>query len=111
MAGVELLVLGQVADAAESFREARSHDSELAHTDINLGLIAQAAENWDDAIAHFNSAGARNPGFFHDEFVGRLERDPFRAFYNETILGYAGLGYHLGYCMQRRAGGIYPSGR
>lgn len=111
MAGVELLVLGQIADAAESFRAARSYDSELAHTDINLGLIAQAAENWDEAIAHFNLAGERNPGFFHDDFIGRLERDPFRAFYNETILGYAGLGYHLGYCVQRSTTGLRPSGR
>ncbi len=111
MAGVQLIALGQQGDAAEEFRAAARLDPELVHTDINLGLLAQAAGNWDEAVELFRRAGARNPGFYHDEFAGRAERDPFRAFYNETILGYAGLGYHLGYCAQRAADQIPASGR
>jgi tetratricopeptide (TPR) repeat protein len=111
MAGLQLVALGQLKDAAQEFRAARRLDPELVHADINLGLLAQAEGDWAEAAALFRRAGARNPGFYHDEFTGRVERDPFRAFYNETILGYAGLGYHLGYCVQRLADGIPASGR
>lgn len=111
MAGVELIALGQHNDAAEEFRTARKLDPDLVHTDINLALLAQAAGNWTEAAELFAGAGDRNPGFYQDEFAGRTERDPFRAFYNETILGYAGLGYHLGYCTLRAADQIPASGR
>ena len=109
--GVQLVALADPDRARVEFQTARSCDPMLVHTDINLGLLAQAAENWPEAIALFERSGARNPGFFHDEFAGRVERDPFRPFYKETILGYAGLGYHLGYCLQRAAGRFPPSGR
>lgn len=111
MAGVQLAALGQFQDAAEEFRTAGALDPELVHTDINLGLLAQAAGNWAEATRLFRRAGSRNPGFYHDEFAGRTERDPYRAFYNETVLGYAGLGYHLGYCAMRSTGRIPLSGR
>lgn len=111
MIGIQMMALGQLSDAAEEFREARRLDSDFVHADINLGLLAQAAGNWAEAIELFQRAGDRNPGLYHDELTGRTERDPFRAFYNETILGYAGLAYHLGYCAQRSAGQIPASGR
>jgi tetratricopeptide (TPR) repeat protein len=111
MAGVQLVALDRLDDAAAEFEQARAADPDLVHTDINLGLLAQAAGDWSGAVERYRRAGARNPGFYHDEFAARAERDPFRAFYNETILGYAGLGYHLGYCAERAADRIPHSGR
>lgn len=111
MAGVQLAALGQLPDAAECFRTAARHDPQLLHTDINLGLLAQAGGDWAGAARLMRKAGAANPGFYHDEWAGRTERDPYRAFYYETVLGYAGLGYHIGYCEQRAGGSVPPSGR
>ncbi|TDC79026.1 glycosyltransferase [Streptomyces hainanensis] len=111
MAGVELMVLGQHADAGACFTRARECDPQSLHTDINQGLLAQAAGDWHAAIACFQRAGDANPGFYHEEWAGRVERDPYRAFYAETPLGYAGLGYHLGYCRERANGSLPSSGR
>ncbi|WP_433475111.1 tetratricopeptide repeat protein [Spirillospora sp. CA-142024] len=111
MAGLQMISLGQRHDAADAFRRALRLDPEFVHAHINLGLLAQMAGRWAEAIELFERAGARNPGFYHDDMTGRVERDPYRAFYNETILGYAGLGYHLGYCAHQLAGRIPPSGR
>lgn len=111
MVGVQYMALGDFRKAADAFVRGRALDAELLHTDINLGLLAQATGEWDEAITLFRRAGERNPGFFHDEFGGRTERDPFRCFYKETPLGYAGLAYHLGYCTLRAAGQVPPSGR
>jgi len=104
MIGVQLLALKDTNGAAGSFDAARELDPQLLHTDINLALVAQAEERWADAVRLLTRAGEANDGFWHDEWRGRVERDPFRPFYYETIFGYAGLGYHLGYCQLRAAG-------
>jgi tetratricopeptide (TPR) repeat protein len=101
MIGLQLLALGDADAASGAFHTARRLDPQLLHTDINLGLVAQAEQRWADAARLFLRAGEANDGFWHEEWPGRVERDPFRAFYNETIFGYAGLGYHTGYCLLR----------
>lgn len=101
MVGVTLLEMGRTGPAAAAFVTARELDPQLLHTDINLGLTAQAEGRWDEAVQLFLRAGEANEAFWDDAWVGRVERDPYRAFYNETVLGYAGLGYHAGYCLLR----------
>ncbi|HEV7658122.1 MAG TPA: glycosyltransferase [Mycobacteriales bacterium] len=105
MAGVAMLELGRAEPAALAFDRARQLDPQLLHTDINLGLVAQSEGRWDEAVERYLAAGGANRAFWADAWEGRVERDPYRAFYNETVLGYAGLGYHAGYCLLRSAGG------
>ena len=102
MVGVQLLALGDRAGAAEHFREARLQDPQLLHTDINLGLLAEAEGDWKAAETCFAAAADANPGFLQDTWSGRHERDPYRAFYYETPLGYQGLAYHLAHARYRR---------
>lgn len=110
MAGVALLELGHTGPAASAFNRARELDHQLLHTDINLGLIAQSEGRWEDAVERYLRAGNANEAFWDDAWAGRVERDPYRAFYNETVLGYAGLGYHAGYCLLRAQAGSGPIG-
>jgi tetratricopeptide (TPR) repeat protein len=105
MIGVQLRVAGEPA-AEEAFGLARALDPQLLHTDINLGLVAQSRQDWAGALTRFERAARANPAFLYDHWDGRLERDPFRSFYSETVFGYAGLGYHTGYCRMRADGAV-----
>jgi tetratricopeptide (TPR) repeat protein len=101
MIGLQRLAMGDPAGAAAEFRTAGRLDPQLVHVEINLGLVAQAESRWSDAVHHYLAAGQSNDAFWHEDWHGRVQRDPYSAFYNETVLGYAGLGYHLGYCVLR----------
>jgi glycosyltransferase involved in cell wall biosynthesis len=101
MVGVMHLSLSEFDAALDAFVRAQALDPSLAHVQINLGLLHEAQERWDAALAEYRAAAARNAAFLFDSWNGRTERDPFRCFYYETIFQYAGLGHHLGYCLWR----------
>lgn len=101
MVGVIELTIGNFDAANEAFERAQSIDPLLVHVIINQGLIAQARGDFASAADLFAVAAHRNSGFLHEEWAGRVEHDPFREFYYETITEYAGLGYHLAYCRHR----------
>jgi len=111
MAGVQYAVLGDHDRAREEFHTSRDQEPLFLHTDINLGLLAEAEDDWAGAARHYAAAGAANPGFFHDDLRGRSERDFYRPFYYETVFGYCGLGHHLGQARLRLAGSVPESGR
>jgi tetratricopeptide (TPR) repeat protein len=101
MLGVSELTLGHELDAGRALLNALRADPMAIHVMINQGLCEQAAGRYDRAVQLFEEACRINPGFLHDEWRGRVECDPFREFYYETIMQYAGLGYHLAYCRER----------
>ncbi|MEN3305747.1 MAG: hypothetical protein V7603_1949 [Micromonosporaceae bacterium] len=103
MVGVQLLALGRGDEADTYFVAAREAEPRLLHTDINRGLVAQSQCRWRDAEALFGRVATENPGFLHEEWGTRTERDYFRCTHFETPFGYAGLGYHLGYARLRAA--------
>ncbi|MFC4999321.1 glycosyltransferase [Dactylosporangium cerinum] len=104
MVGVLQLTLGDEAAAEQTLSEARSAAPHLDHITLNLGLLRQAQGRWADAVALFREVIGRNPGFLIDEWAGRLEADPHRNASNETIYGYAGLPFHLAYCLAMAEG-------
>jgi tetratricopeptide (TPR) repeat protein len=104
MAGVMELSLGQLGEASTTFAHARELDPLLVHVMINQGLVEQAQGRWRGAVELFERAARRNPAFLHEDWNGRAERDPFREFYYETIMQYAGLAYHIAYCRLRALG-------
>lgn len=98
MLGVMELTLGNTLTAGYAFIKALRADPMAVHVMINQGLCEQAEGRFQRAAQLFDEVGRINPGFLHEEWRGRVECDPYRAFYYETIMNYAGLGYHLGYC-------------
>ncbi|MCU1496880.1 MAG: hypothetical protein JWM47_833 [Acidimicrobiales bacterium] len=99
-----VVLLSTDPDAAEvPFRRALELEPLTLGAELNLGLLRQQQRRWPEAIEHFERLAAANPAFLHEEWAGRVEIDPFRMFYNETIFRYAGLGYHLAYCRERAA--------
>jgi tetratricopeptide (TPR) repeat protein len=111
MVGVQHAVLGDHERARAGFGTSRDQEPLFLHTDINLGLLAEAEGDWVTAERHYATAGAANPAFFHDDLHGRSERDLYRPFYYETVFGYGGLGHHLGQARLRLAGDLPASGR
>ncbi len=109
MLGVMDLTLGRRSDAGHDFVNARRVDPIALHVLVNQGLCEQAAGRYAAAAQLFEEVARVNPGFLHDEWRGRVECDPFREFYYETIMQYAGLGYHLGYCRYLAATATGPS--
>lgn len=107
MVGVTCLALGDLERAEESFRTALRLQPLLAHVHINLGFVAQARGDLAQAGSLFTEAARQNPAFLRQEWQGVVEYDPYRPFYYETVLGYAGLSYHLAHCERelRLAGG------
>ncbi|WP_439657675.1 glycosyltransferase [Lentzea sp. HUAS TT2] len=103
MVGVQLLATGRPEEADEHFVAARAAEPRLQHIDINRGLVAQSQRRWADAADLFGSVAAANPGFLHEEWPTRTERDYFRCTHFETPFGYAGLAYHLAYARMRAA--------
>lgn len=101
MVGVMQLTLQRFSDAKASFERALEIEPILDHVRVNLGLLAQSQGDFLAAKEIFEDVAERNPGFLHEEFFARCERDPFRDFYYETILRYAGLGYHLAYAQSQ----------
>jgi tetratricopeptide (TPR) repeat protein len=98
MVGVLALSTSRLAEAEAAFETAFSLDNGLIHVLINQGLLAQAQGDYATAIAQFEAAAQRNPGFLEECWPGRLEADPFQHLDNDSIMRFAGLPYHLGYC-------------
>lgn len=103
MVGVMDLTLSRPGQARSAFERAAGLDPLCIHLQINLGLTAQACGEYAEAVRRYERAATRNPAFLVNEWLGRVEYDPFRAVQYETILQYAGLGYHLAYCDALRA--------
>lgn len=101
MVGVLCLSQGDPDRAESLFRHALEVEPLTYAAELNLGLAHESRECWRDAVAQFERLAVLNPGFLHDDWRGRLEIDPFRSFYNETIFGYAGLAKHLEHCRAR----------
>jgi tetratricopeptide (TPR) repeat protein len=100
MVGVVEMSLGHYLLAKQAFEKTLLLNPLLIHVHINLGLLAQAEENWEEASRHFEIVVQRNRGFLEEDFTSRFECDPFREFYFETIFKYAGLKYHLAVCKE-----------
>jgi tetratricopeptide (TPR) repeat protein len=98
MLGVMDLTLGRESDAGYAFLNALRADPIAVHVLVNQGLCEQAAGRYGRAVELFDEVARINPGFLQEEWRGRVECDPFRELYYETIMQYAGLGYHLAYC-------------
>jgi len=106
LAGV-LLMQDDLVAARRAFDEALSLEPLTLSARINLGLTYQAEGHWKRAAEMLREVSDINPAFLIDEWDARDEVDPFRSFYNETLLRYAGLGYHIAYC-EHQAGEAFP---
>ncbi len=104
MVGVMQLTLGRLDEADETLRHAGALAPDLLHVEINRGLVWQARGAYASAAEVFRAVAQRNPGFLVESWSGRAELDIFSCLYNETIVRFAGLGYHIAYCefMSRR---------
>jgi tetratricopeptide (TPR) repeat protein len=98
MLGVMELTLGNTLAAGFAFIKALRADPMAVHVMINQGLIEQCDGRFGRAVQLFEEVARINPAFLHEEWRGRVECDPYREFYYETVMQYAGLAYHLGYC-------------
>jgi tetratricopeptide (TPR) repeat protein len=104
MLGVTQLALGRLDAAEEAFEDALRLQPLLAHVHINLGFVDQLRGDLPAALEHFGDAAHENPAFLRHDPLALVERNPYRPFYYETVLGYAGLAYHLAYCERRVLG-------
>lgn len=92
----------QFYDEAEgAFLKAYDLNPLLIHIYVNLGLLHQLKGNMENALQYFENVAERNKGFLHEDLISRLECDPYREFYYETIFKYCGLGYHIAYCKEK----------
>ncbi len=98
MVGVIELTRNNLVAADAAFTQALEVDPLLVHVLINQGMLAQARGDWEGAAALYATVAQRNPAFLHEEWPGRIEHDPFREFYYETVTEYPGLGYLLSFC-------------
>jgi tetratricopeptide (TPR) repeat protein len=98
MIGVLHLARNDLAAAHEACTRALTEDPLMLPAKINLGLVHQAAGEWEQAARAFREVAEANSAFLVDDWDGRNEVDCFRSLYNETVFRFAGLGYHLAYC-------------
>lgn len=101
MVGLMNMSLGFYDKAEEAFLGTLKLNPLLIHVYVNLGLLYQAKNDLKNALECFEKVVERNKGFLHEDFLSRLECDPYREFYYETIFKYCGLGYHIAYCRER----------
>jgi tetratricopeptide (TPR) repeat protein len=101
MVGVMQLGLGLLDEAGRTLERAAALDPYLLHVRLNQGLVRQARGEYAAAVELFEEVARRNPGFLVEQWAGRAEVDLFSRLHNETIVQYAGLGYHLAYCRSR----------
>lgn len=101
MVGVLEMALGRYEQAESTFLEIKTLNPLLIHVDVNLGLLHQAKQNDVLAFQYFEKVAKRNKGFLHEDFQTRMECDPYREFYYETLFKYCGLGYHIAYCKEK----------
>ena len=105
MVGVMQLSLGRLDEADETFDAAAALDPHMVHVRLNQGLVRQARGEYARAADLFAEVAQRNPGFLVEQWAGRAEMDLFSRLHNETIVQFAGLGYHLAYCRSMAGGG------
>lgn len=101
MVGVLEMTLKKYEEAKRTFLAISEENPLLIHVDVNLGLLHQLMNLDAEAVHYFEKVAARNRGFLHEDMESRLECDPFREFYYETLFKYSGLGYHLAYCKEK----------
>lgn len=101
MVGLMHMTLGRYDEAEECFQKTYALNPILIHAYVNLGLLHQAKGNDEKALECFEWVAGRNRGFLHEDFASRMECDPYREFYYETIFKYCGLGYHLAYAREK----------
>ncbi|MCH9632623.1 MAG: hypothetical protein S4CHLAM6_09610 [Chlamydiae bacterium] len=101
MVGVMYLCLNELEKAEDCFQKVCELNPIYVHANVNLGLTYQLKNDFSLALEYFEKAATRLSGFLHDELQGRMECDPYREFYFETIFKYCGLGYHIAYCRER----------
>jgi glycosyltransferase involved in cell wall biosynthesis len=101
MVGLMNMTLKNYEAAEKAFLKICSLNPLLIHVHVNLGLLYLAKEDIVHALEHFEKVVDRNKGFLHEEFFSRLECDPYREFYYETIFKYCGLGYCIAYCKEK----------
>ncbi len=99
--GLMNMSLKQYDEAEEAFLKAYHLNPLFIHIYVNLGLLYQLKGNIAVALQYFEKVVERNKGFLHEDFASRLECDPYREFYYETIFKYCGLGYHIAYCKEK----------
>lgn len=101
MIGLMNLSLERYDEAEQAFLRAYHLNPLFIHICVNLGLLYQLKGEIPAALQYFEKVAARNKGFLHEDFASRLECDPYREFYYETIFKYGGLGYHIAYCKEK----------
>lgn len=101
MVGLMNMSLENYDAAEEAFLKTYQLNPLLIHVFVNLGLLYQVKGDLSTALEYFEKVAERNKGFLHEDFLSRLECDPYREFYYETIFKYCGLGYHIAYCRER----------
>lgn len=101
MVGLMHMSLGDYKEAEYAFNKTHQLNPLLIHPHVNIGLLYQAQGDDHKALIHFEKVAQRNSGFLHEDFSTRIECDPYREFYYETIFKYCGLGYHISYCREK----------
>lgn len=101
MVGLMNMSLKLYDEAEEAFLKAHHLNPLLIHIYVNLGLLHQLKGEIETALHYFEKVVQRNKGFLHEDFASRLECDPYREFYYETVFKYYGLGYHIAYCKEK----------
>lgn len=104
MVGVMLMTLHRLEEARDIFEQAYHRDPHMIHILINKGLIHEFQQQYTEAYHCYKTVADANSGFMRDDWRGRVECDPYRSFYYETVMQYAGLKYHYHFVKNQMGG-------
>lgn len=96
--GTIYLCMGQMEKAIAILKDGILYNPTAWFLHMNLALAYEMNEEYENAISCFDIAYQGNPFFSYYHKMAKVEEDPYRIFYYETIPHYAGYRYHRAFC-------------